>query len=120
MKKTGKIIVVSGPSASGKTTLYKKLLADPRFHKKLAKVVSVTTREKRSGEKHGRDYSFVSEKMFLYKKRSGHFLETEKVFDNYYGTPAKNVRDILKKGKNVLLCIDVKGARTIRRKFPLS
>ena len=43
---------------------------------------------------------------------------TEKVFDNYYGTPKKNVQDLLKTGKNVLLCIDVKGARTIRRKFP--
>lgn len=114
----GKIIIISGPSGSGKTTLYKKLLADQKVGKEIVKTISVTTREKRPGERHGRDYFFVSLKMFQYKKRNGHFLETEKVFDNYYGTPKKNVQDFLKTGKNVLLCIDVKGARTIRRTFP--
>ena len=116
--KKGKIIIISGPSGSGKTTLYKKLLEDRKLKKEIVKTVSVTTRAKRSGEKHGRDYFFVSPKMFQYKKRNGHFLETEKVFDNYYGTPKKNVQGLLNAGKNVLLCIDVKGARTIRRKFP--
>lgn len=114
----GKIIVISGPSGSGKTTLHDKLLANKKFKNRLAKSVSVTTRPKRAGEQNGRDYLFVSRKMFLYKKRCGHFLESEKVFDNYYGTPNKNVRDLLKQGKHVLLCIDVKGARTVRRKFP--
>lgn len=114
----GKIIIISGPSGSGKTTLYKKLLASRKFKSKLAKSISVTTRPKRNGEKHGRDYFFVSLKMFLYKKRMGHFLESERVFDNYYGTPSKNVREFLSTGKNVLLCIDVKGAKTVRRKFP--
>ena len=116
--KKGKIIIISGPSGSGKTTLYKKLLANRKLRKEIIKVVSVTTRPKRPGEKHGLDYFFVSSKMFHYKRRNGHFLETEKVFDNYYGTPKKSVRDTLKTGKNVLLCIDVKGARTVRRKFP--
>lgn len=116
--KKGKIIIISGPSGSGKTTLYKKLREDRKLKKEIVKTVSVTTRAKRPGEKHGRDYFFVSPKMFQYKKRNGHFLETEKVFDNYYGTPKKNVQGLLNAGKNVLLCIDVKGARTIRRKFP--
>jgi len=116
--KKGKIIIISGPSGSGKTTLYKKLLASRKLKKKIVKTVSVTTRPKRSGEKHGRDYFFVSSKMFQYKKRNGHFLETEKVFGNDYGTPKKNVQGLLAAGKNVLLCIDVKGARTVRRKFP--
>jgi guanylate kinase len=116
--KKGKIIIISGPSGSGKTTLYKRLLEDQKLKKEVVKGVSVTTRKRRSGERHGRDYFFVSQKMFQYKKRNGHFLETEKVFDNYYGTPKKNVDDLLKKGKNVLLCIDVKGAKTICRKFP--
>jgi guanylate kinase len=116
--KQGKIIIISGPSGSGKTTLYRELLANRKIKKEIVKTLSVTTRPKRPGEKHGRDYFFVSQKMFQYKKRNGHFLETEKVFDNYYGTPKKTVQDILKTGKNVLLCIDVKGARTVRRKFP--
>lgn len=112
--KKGKIIILSGPSGSGKTTLYNKLLAQAYFKKKLVKSVSVTTRKKRLGEQNGRDYVFISKKMFLYKKKAGHFLESEKVFDNYYGTPQKSVRQILMKGKSVLLCIDVKGANTLR------
>ena len=116
--KKGKIIILSGPSGSGKTTLYKRLLASRDFKKCLAKSISVTTRPMRPGEKHGRDYFFVSPKMFLAKKEAGHFLESQKVFDNYYGTPNKQVRDLLKKGKNVLLCIDVKGARIVCQKYP--
>lgn len=114
----GKIIILSGPSGSGKTTLYKKLLVSRKIKNCPVKSISVTTRPKRAGERHGRDYFFVSKKMFQYKKRSGHFLESEKVFDNYYGTPNKIVRGLLRAGKNVLLCIDVKGAKTVRRKFP--
>ncbi len=114
----GKIIIISGPSGSGKTTLYKKLLASKKFKKRLVRSVSITTRPKRKGEKHGRDYLFVSLKMFAHKKRSGHFLESEQVFGNYYGTPNKNVQTLLRAGKNVLLCIDVKGAKSVCRKFP--
>lgn len=114
----GKIIIISGPSGSGKTTLYKKLIASKRLKSRLARSISVTTRPKRPGEKQGRDYVFVSPKQFIDKKRRGHFLESEKVFGNYYGTPNKNVRDLLKAGKNLLLSIDVKGAKTVRRKYP--
>lgn len=113
--KKGKIIILSGPSGSGKTTLYKKILANTRD---LVKTVSVTTRPKRPGEKHGHDYFFVSHKQFLYKKRAGHFLESQKVFENYYGTPKKGVRDLLASGQNVFMCIDVKGARVVCKKFP--
>ena len=56
--------------------------------------------------------------MFDYKRQARHFLEWQKVFDNYYGTPAKNVKDLLKRGKNVLLCIDVKGADVIYHQYP--
>lgn len=115
MRKKGKIFILSGPSGSGKTTLYKKLLAK---NPKLVKSISCTTRLKRPGEKHGRDYFFISQEMFLYKKKSGHFLESEKVFNNYYGTPKKYVLDLLRFGKNVLLCIDVEGAKVVCRKFP--
>ena len=115
MIKKGKIFIISGPSGSGKTTLYKKLLA---HNKKLVKSISVTTRPRRPGERHGRDYYFVSLKKFLYMKRAGHFLESQKVFDNYYGTPYKNVNDLLKRDRNILLCIDVKGAQVVCQKFP--
>jgi guanylate kinase len=114
----GKIIIISGPSGSGKTTLHKMLLESSRLKGKLVKSISVTTRPKRDGEKDGRDYIFVSPKKFQYKIKAGHFLEWQKVFDNYYGTPKKNVRDLLKSGTHVLLCIDVKGARVVHRLCP--
>lgn len=115
MTSTGHIIILSGPSGSGKTTLYKKILSTvPR----LTKTISVTTRPPRPNEENGRDYFFVTLQKFLYKKRAGHFLESQKVFDNYYGTPKSQLRDLLKKGKNVLLSIDVKGAKVVRRSFP--
>ena len=111
----GKIFIISGPSGSGKTTLYRKILAN---NKNLVKTVSVTTRKPRDEERHGKDYFFVSPVMFSYKRRAGHFLESQKVFDNYYGTPKKAVKDLLFSGNNVLLCIDVKGAQVVWNKFP--
>ena len=116
--KKGKIFIMSGPSGSGKTTLYKKILCSRKLKDKLEKSISVTTRSKRVGEQQGRDYFFVSRRMFFYKKQAGQFLECQKVFDNYYGTPRKHVRDILQRGKSVLLCIDVKGARVVFKKIP--
>jgi guanylate kinase len=115
--KKGKIIIISGPSGSGKTTLYNHLLEEP-WQGKLVKSISVTTRSKRSHEIHGKDYIFVTPKMFQHKIRAGHFLESEKVFDNHYGTPQKNVLGLLKEGRCVLLCIDVKGAKVVVKKFP--
>lgn len=118
MKKKGRVIIISGPSGSGKTTLYRKLLQSPKLKNKLVKSVSMTTRPSREAERHGRDYFFITPAMFRYKKRAGHFLESMKVFDHSYGTPFKNVRETLKTGKNILLCIDIKGARVVRRKIP--
>lgn len=118
MSRKGKIIIISGPSGSGKTTLYKKLLASSIVQKKIVKVVSVTTRPKRREEKEARDYFFVTPKAFLKRKRDGYFLECQKVFGNYYGTPLKSVKKLLGRGKNILLCIDVKGAQVVGTKFP--
>lgn len=118
MTAKGKVFILSGPSGSGKTTLYKKLLKASVLKKNLQKIVSATTRQPRPGEKHGLDYFFLSPRMFAYKKSAGHFLESQKVFDHHYGTPQKSVRDTLRRAKNVLLCIDVRGARTVRSRFP--
>ena len=118
--KKGRIVILSGPSGAGKTSLHEQLLADKKLKFRLVRSLSATTRSPRAGEKHGREYLFLSKKMFFYKRRAGHFLESEKVFQHYYGTPGKNVRDLLRRGKNVLLCIDVKGAKSVRRKEPSS
>lgn len=114
----GKIIILSGPSGSGKTTLHQKLLQSPAFKGKLVKSLSATTRLPRAGEKNGRDYLFLSKEEFIEKQKRGDFLEFMQVFENYYGTPKDKVDAALKKGKSVLLCIDVKGAKVVSSKYP--
>ncbi len=117
-KQEGKIIILSGPSGSGKTTLHKALLKDPALKQILIKSVSATTRPMRPGEKRGKDYFFLTRPQFESRITKGYFLEWEKVCDNYYGTSKRQVLGLLGKGKNVLLCIDVKGARNVRQEFP--
>jgi guanylate kinase len=118
MKRQGRVIILSGPSGAGKTTLHDRLLQDPMFSGCLIRSVSATTRKPRGQERHGREYLFFTRKMFEYKIRTGQFLEWMKVFDNYYGTPMKNVAAARKKGQHVLLCIDVRGAFLVRKKVP--
>jgi len=115
-----RIVIISGPSGCGKTTLHKALLKSSRLQGKLVKSISATTRIKRAGERSGKDYLFLSTKAFEERIKKGYFLEWEKVFDHYYGTPKKQALNLLKKGINVLLCIDVKGAKTVAREFPQS
>jgi guanylate kinase len=117
-KTPGKIVIISGPSGSGKTTLHKALLEAPALKGKLVKSISATTREKREGERQGKDYLFMTKPQFESRIHKGYFLEWEKVFDNFYGTPRLHVMNLLKKGKHVLLCIDVKGASHVRKEFP--
>jgi len=114
----GRIIILSGPSGAGKTTLHDLLLKSPRFARRVVRSISATTRKPRGTEKDGRDYFFLSPKMFEFKIKRGQFLEWAKVFDNYYGTPMSAVRAELKRGKSVLLCIDVQGGRQVKAKAP--
>lgn len=114
----GNVVILSGPSGCGKTTLHKALLATSWLRGKLVKSISATTRPRRLDEKEGRDYIFLSPPMFTARIKAGYFLEWEKVFDWHYGTPKRQVLDLLKKGTSVLLCIDVKGTRKIVREFP--
>ena len=107
--------IVSGPSGSGKTTLCQALLGERTWGKKLLKSVSYTTRPLRKGETEGRDYHHVSEKEFLELKRKRAFLENEKIFGFYYGTPRKIIADARRRQKDVLLSIDVKGAQTVKK-----
>jgi len=109
--------IVSGPSGSGKTSLCEALLEDSFWKKRLLKTVSYTTRALRPGERQGRDYRPISKKRFLVLKKQGALLESEKIFGAYYGTPKKDVRLAKRQGKDLLLCIDVNGARTVRRFF---
>jgi guanylate kinase len=112
-----RIWIVSGPSGSGKTTLCEAVLKDKAFKNRLLRSVSVTTRALRPGEREGRDYHHVSERKFLSLIRRKALLEYENIFGFYYGTPKQIIVDAQAAGKDVLLCVDVKGAQTIRKFF---
>ena len=115
-KKTkGAVFIVSGPSGSGKTTLIKRLLKRSSFKKTLAKVTTCTTRLPREKERDGRDYIFITPAEFKKRIKCGKFLEWQKVLGRYYGTPAAAVAEYVASGKDVVLCIDVKGAKSLRR-----
>ncbi|MFA5039154.1 MAG: guanylate kinase [Candidatus Omnitrophota bacterium] len=109
--------IVSGPSGSGKTTLCQALLRDPFWKKRIMRSVSYTTRALRPQEKNGHDYRRVTPDEF--RKMAGRkaFLEYEKIFGSYYGTPRSVLEEARRRKKDVLLCIDVKGARTVRRQL---
>lgn len=110
--KAGRLFVLSAPSGGGKTTLIRRLV---RTVPGLVRSVSVTTRRKRPEERDGRDYEFVSLEAFRRLRRAGQLLEWARVHGAFYGTPQPRVRDALRRGKDVVLSLDVQGARQIRR-----
>ena len=112
MKRLGDLIVVSGPSGVGKSTLIRRVreeLGDLNFS------VSCTTRKPREGEVHGRDYYFLEESEFVRRLDAGEFLEHAQVFAHRYGTLRSEVVDRLERGEEVILDIDVQGAKQIRK-----
>ena len=112
---TGKLIVISAPSGTGKTTVVKKLLQQST---NLEASVSFTTRKMRENEKEGLDYFFISEKTFTNMIQNDDFLEHATVFGNFYGTEKKSVSENLKKGVNIILEIDWQGALQIKSSMP--
>ena len=108
---SGKLLVVSGPSGVGKSTITNKLRADERFWIS----VSVTTRRIRTGEVDGVDYHFVSDDKFEEMIKADEFLEFAEFAGAKYGTPKKAVESALQSGKNVILEIELNGARQVRK-----
>lgn len=117
-KYKGLIFVISGPSGSGKTTLRKKLLQKKGLRKRFSNSISFTTRPKRSAERQGKDYFFISPEEFLKQQRAKKILEWTKYLGYYYATPRDFVEGELKKGKHLILCLDIKGALRIKRFYP--
>ncbi|MGH9368720.1 MAG: guanylate kinase, partial [Thermoanaerobaculia bacterium] len=113
----GDLFIVSSPSGGGKTTLIRRLLADPPGAP-LHFSVSHTTRPMRAGERNGREYHFVSVEEFQRMVQRDEFLEHNEVHDNIYGTSKAEVLPRLATGEDVVLDIDVQGARDIRRVYP--
>lgn len=116
-RKRPEVIVLTGPSGVGKSTLISRILKDRSINKKLMFSISHTTRERRRGEKEGRDYYFVSKQEFIKMMKRGEFLEWAKVHNNLYGTHIRNLKDAKKKNKVLILDIDVQGAKKLRRKL---
>ncbi|WDI30744.1 guanylate kinase [Hyphococcus flavus] len=106
----GLMFILSSPSGAGKTTLADRLLASDN---NLTLSISATTRQRRPGEAHGKDYYFVSEEEFTRMRENAEFLESANVFGHHYGTPRSLVEDTLRQGKDVLFDIDWQGAQQL-------
>jgi len=113
----GNLFIVSSPSGGGKTTLIRRLIADPPGAQ-LHFSVSHTTRPMRAGEKDGREYHFVTDERFRKMVSRRAFLEHNVVHGRRYGTSRAEVLPHLSRGEDVVLDIDVQGARDIRKAYP--
>lgn len=115
-KKRGSLIIISGTTCAGKGTVIKKLL---ERNKNMVLSLSYTSRPIRKGEVDGIDYKFISHEEFERKIENGDFLEYAKVrYGEYFGTPKENIDNLLESGKDVILEIDVQGAKQIKEKLP--
>lgn len=114
-KKTGCLIVVSGPSGTGKSTIVNTVLDTCND---LSFSVSATTRQQREGETEGVDYFFVTKERFQQMIDNNELLEHAEYVGNYYGTPRKAVLDKIENGSNILLDIEVQGAEQVKDQFP--
>ncbi|MHC1742147.1 MAG: guanylate kinase [Syntrophobacteraceae bacterium] len=113
----GQLFVVSAPSGVGKTTIIRSALTRlPTLHYS----ISCTTRQAREGEVDGQDYHFITRKRFQQGIAAGRFLEWAEVHGNFYGTDGEPIRQWLDQGEDVLLDIDVQGARQVRCTYPAS
>lgn len=110
-----KVFIISAPSGSGKSTLVNRLLTtvpNLRFS------ISYTTRKPRGRERHGESYFFVTRQEFETRRDAGEFLEWASVFENYYGTHRSEVDFAAQDGRDLVLDIDVQGARQLKNKIP--
>lgn len=114
-ERKGLLLVVSGPSGAGKTTLCREIRA---VVPGLRPSVSYTTRRPRPGEENGREYFFVDAPTFRRMVEEDEFAEWAVVYGNQYGTPRKAMADMIARGIDVLLEIDVQGAMQIKARFP--
>jgi guanylate kinase len=112
----GPLIIVSGASGSGKSTIVQRLLQEQTWPLRLS--VSVTTRNPRPGERDGVHYHYWQVDDFLKARDAGRFLEWAEVVGRFYGTPVEEVTPYREKGVGVLLDIDVQGQAQVKKKCP--
>lgn len=111
-QKQGKLVVISGPSGAGKTSVCRVLKDDPEVEFS----VSATTRQMREGEQDGVDYHFLTREVFEQRLAADQFLEHAEYNGNLYGTPRWPMDDALARGKTFLVEIEVEGTRQLRRR----
>jgi guanylate kinase len=114
LPQSGKLIVVSGPSGVGKSTITNQLKNNPKFWVS----ISATTRQRRNNEVENKDYKFVSDSQFDQMVANNEFLEWAEFTGAKYGTPAEPVKEALSNGFNVILEIELNGARQVRKNAP--
>lgn len=117
----GNLFILSGPSGCGKDTVLQGLFK--KYHKVYDNIfmsISTITRKMRSNEREGEKYHFVSVEEFEKMIADDEFIEYNNYLGNYYGTPKKPVFDALKQGKDVILEIDVNGAKKVKEKYPFA
>lgn len=117
MERKGILIIVSGFSGAGKGTIVKELVSR---YEQYALSISATTRAPRPGEEEGKAYFFKSEEEFLQMIEEGALIEYACYVENYYGTPRAYVESQLAKGRDVILEIEIQGARRVKEQFPQS
>ena len=110
----GLMLIISGPAGSGKGTVNRHLLATGDF----VFSVSATTRAPRPGEENGVNYHFITREDFTSRIESGGMLEYTEYCGNFYGTPRKEAEAVLESGKNLILEIEVEGAKQVKAKYP--
>ena len=115
MAEQGKLVIVSGPSGVGKSTICREVV---RRLENAYLSVSVTTRAQAPGEENGREYWFVSRQEFRKRIEAGALLEYAEVFGNLYGTPKDKTDEALRAGKTVILEIDIQGGKQVKAMYP--
>lgn len=116
MSKKSKLIVISAPSGTGKTSVIKEILK--QFSDKLTFSISATTRKKRSNETNGVEYYFLTEEEFKKKIENDEFIEWEVIYGDYYGTLKSEVQRAFNEGKHILFELDVKGSLKLKKLYP--
>lgn len=114
--KEGKIIILSAPSGSGKSSIISKIIDNPELS--LGFSISATSRKPRGEERHGREYYFISHEEFMQKAERGEFVEWEEVYaGTCYGTLQSEVERVTGAGRNLIMDIDVKGGLNVKKRY---